>query len=321
MIYSVVSGQYCNIAADEAFKLFDSLVLPILCYSSEIWGYGYLEIIEKVHANFCKRVCCLHQHVCTFLAISDCGRTPISIVYMSGCVNYWTRHTQMQYHRYPKQCYTMVRNLDNVGRVTGASHIRQLLFHTRFGYAWIANGVGSIPVFLKQFKNQHRDCSIQNLQSKINESSKSAYYKHYKSILQVEQYLSTDLPVMYKRAMSDLRCSGHCLMIENGRHFNLDKEYRYCPVCLHNVIRIIEDEMHFLLVCPLYNTLRTELFPAQWQTNCVCQRSFYNIMSDKNKRNIVQLSKYLYAFELRKCTYSLTQYNHVCNCSIVLPTA
>jgi len=66
---------------------------------------------------------------------------------MSGCVNYWTRHTQMQYHRYPKQCYNMVRNLDNVGRVTGASHIRQLLFHTRFGYAWIANGVGSIPVF------------------------------------------------------------------------------------------------------------------------------------------------------------------------------
>jgi len=43
-------------APDEAFKLFDSLVLPILCYSSEIWGYDYSETIEKVHADFCKRV-------------------------------------------------------------------------------------------------------------------------------------------------------------------------------------------------------------------------------------------------------------------------
>ena len=67
----------------EAFKLFDIFVLPILCYSSEIWGYDHSESIEKVHADLCNRVCCLHQ---TFLAISECVRTPISIVYMSGCV-------------------------------------------------------------------------------------------------------------------------------------------------------------------------------------------------------------------------------------------
>ena len=101
----------------EAFKLFDIFVLPILCYSSEIWGYDYSESIEKVHADLCKRVCCLHQNVCNFLPISECVRTPISIVYMSGCVKYWAMLTQMQTHRYPKQCYNVLRNLDNVGRV------------------------------------------------------------------------------------------------------------------------------------------------------------------------------------------------------------
>ena len=103
---------------------------------------------------------------------------------------------------------------------------------------------------------------------------------------------------MYKRALSNFRCSGHCLMIEKGRHLNLDEDYRYCPVCLHNGIRIVEDEIHFLLVCPLYSNLRKELFATQWQTNFVCQRSFYNI--NKNKRNMGQLSKYIYkAIELR----------------------
>jgi len=58
-------------------------------------------------------------------------------------------------------------------------------------------------------------------------------------------------------------------MIEKGRHLNLDKDYRYCPVCLHNGIRTVGDEMHFLLVCPLYNNLPKELFKTQWQTLCV----------------------------------------------------
>ena len=101
----------------EAFKLFDILVLPILCYSVEIWGYDYSESIEKVHADLCNRVCCLHQNICNFLAFSECVRTPISIVYMSGCVKHWAMLTQMQTHRYPKQCYNMLSNLDNAGRV------------------------------------------------------------------------------------------------------------------------------------------------------------------------------------------------------------
>jgi len=134
---------------------------------------------------------------------------------------------------------------------------------------------------------------IQNLQSKINESSKFAYYKHCKSILQVEQYLSIDLPVMNKRDLFNFRCSGHCLMIEKGRHLNLDKDSRYCPVCLHNVIRIVEDEMHFLLVCPLYNTIRKELFPTQWQTGhfiILCQTKTNATLSNCQNTCIRRLS-------------------------------
>ena len=95
-------------------KLLDSLVLPILCYLSEIRGYDYSETIEQVRVDFCKRVCCLYQNICNFLPISECVRTPISIVYMFRCVKYWTRLTQMQNHRYPKQCYNMLRHLDNM---------------------------------------------------------------------------------------------------------------------------------------------------------------------------------------------------------------
>jgi hypothetical protein len=40
----------------DAFKLFDTIVRPILCYGAEIWGYQYSGIIEKVHTDLCRLI-------------------------------------------------------------------------------------------------------------------------------------------------------------------------------------------------------------------------------------------------------------------------
>ncbi|KAH3747723.1 hypothetical protein DPMN_182152 [Dreissena polymorpha] len=47
----------------QAFKPFDAMITPILCYSAEIWGFQYAECIERVHINYCKRLCGLNKHV------------------------------------------------------------------------------------------------------------------------------------------------------------------------------------------------------------------------------------------------------------------
>ena len=36
----------------DLFKLFDTMVKPILCYGSEIWGFKYAENIEKIQVKF-----------------------------------------------------------------------------------------------------------------------------------------------------------------------------------------------------------------------------------------------------------------------------
>ena len=41
------------------------------------------------------------------------------------------------------------------------------------------------------------------------------------------------------------RLSNHNLMIEKGRHRNVDESLRFCPFCPNTV----EDEIHFLLQC------------------------------------------------------------------------
>ena len=45
-----------DLPIDLQLKLFDTIVLPILTYSSEIYGYGSLEIIERVHTEFLRKI-------------------------------------------------------------------------------------------------------------------------------------------------------------------------------------------------------------------------------------------------------------------------
>ena len=59
---------------NDIFKLFDSMVTPILCYASEIWGYEYSGTVEKVQADFCKYFLGVNSSVNNSVALGECGR-------------------------------------------------------------------------------------------------------------------------------------------------------------------------------------------------------------------------------------------------------
>ena len=234
----------------EAFKLFDSIVKAILTYSSEIWGHQDCPVIERIHTQFCKRLCCLNQNVANYFAISECGRYPISVTYMYRCLKYWTKVISMPSNRYPKQCYVMLRRLDESGRTTWATHIKHLLFRFGFGFVWITNEVGDSVSFLKIFSQRLCDCAKQNTQELISSSPKAKSYKLFKSVLDPETYISLPLPYKITRALYNFRCSSHDLMIEKGRHVNIERNYRYCRYCLSRNVYVVENEVHFCYIVP-----------------------------------------------------------------------
>ena len=108
-------GQFCP---KYIFKLFDSIGKPILCYSSEFLGYEYFQKIEKVQTKFCKRYACLHHNIADYFVLSEYGRYPLAVTYMTQCVKYWVLLTHMPNYRYPKQCYNMLLSLASAGKKT-----------------------------------------------------------------------------------------------------------------------------------------------------------------------------------------------------------
>ena len=41
----------------DKVRLFDSMILPILCYGSELWGFHKAVDIERVHTKFLNNYC------------------------------------------------------------------------------------------------------------------------------------------------------------------------------------------------------------------------------------------------------------------------
>ena len=118
--------------------------------------------------------------------------------------------------RYPNKCYKMLRNLDESGRITWASKVKNLLFKNGFGYVWHVEDVGYQTLFMKTVKQRLIDCSKQNWSTVIAESGKTRHYRFIMPELQVANYINYDIPLKFRISLSKLTCSVHNLNVETG---------------------------------------------------------------------------------------------------------
>ena len=81
-------------------------------------------------------------------------------------------------------------------------------------------------------------------------------------------------------------------MIEKGRHLSIDRDLRFCPLCIKNNIYVVEDEFHFFFECNEYEMLRQTFLKQNWLRN----RSFnmfYIILNSKDEKDIFNIARYL----------------------------
>jgi hypothetical protein len=104
------------------------------------------------------------------------------------------------------------------------------------------------------------------------------------------------MPKYLRSILAQFRCGILPLRIETGRYHGEPVEERICSLCSENNV---EDEIHFLLHCPLYSEYRAKLF----------ENTGFNqmLMSDRDALCMLisnyprQVAKYLHSsFMLRK---------------------
>ena len=97
------------------------------------------------------------------------------------------------------------------------------------------------------------------------------------------------LAFKYKHIVSKYRLSAHSLSIETGRYHHNDRNDRTCS--LYNM-NILEDEYHFVLVCPFYSTIGDKYIKPYYY-NTPSTFKLTQLLSIDSSKHLIKLCKYL----------------------------
>ena len=283
----------CNgLPVDVQFDLFDKMIAPILMYSSEVWGFAVADRIERVQTGFCKYVLGVPSHTPNIAVLAETGRLPMYVQYYKRCIKYWMKLLNMPNTRYPKACYNMLYLLDQQGRKTWASSVRQLLCMYGFRGVWDMQGVENVSLFLREFTDRVKQKYITEWEYEVAQSSKLYLFRMLNSECDnMQSYLYSVNFKKYRSGLAKLRCSAHSLRIEKGRHLNELTADRVCELCLKNrSVYVLEDEYHFVMCCPSFSDLR-ESYLSEITQSYEC---FLNLLCDTDEDTVIRVASYIF---------------------------
>jgi hypothetical protein len=271
-----------DLPVDLMIKLFDHTVLPILTYGSEIFGYENLDILERVHNNFLRKITYARKSTPISFLYGELGRYPISITIKSRMISFWNRLLLGKEQKFSRQIYTYMTNLpDN-------------------NYKWI-NKIKEILISVNRydlFENQD-EITQRNTHKIIKEalinkfkqswhddlltSNKGQIYLSFKESIELEPYFK----LLTKKEYTNLfkfRTANHHLPVETGRYDGTPFIDRKCTLCENDQIG---SEQHYLLQCPYFRNERTQYL------NTPQELSLKSTLSSSSAPHLSKVSKFV----------------------------
>ena len=137
--------KFTFLSPRHKLDLFDKLILPILNYGSEVWGFSQANAIERVHLQFCKRLLGVKKMTQNDFIYGELGRTTCITKQYLLIIKYWFKILYCGSTKYIKLVYNMMLNdLErNPAIKNWASLLHNLLLSMGFNDVWLQQGVGN----------------------------------------------------------------------------------------------------------------------------------------------------------------------------------
>ena len=287
LLYSRINNL--NLPIDLQLKLFDHTVLPILTYACEIFSFENLDMLEKVHTSFLRKITKSKQSTPLYMLYAELGRYPLEHVIKTQTIGFWLRILLGKQSKISYLMYQVLHSqAGDSSRFKWISNVKQILCNAGRNDVWL-NQNNYIPDNIKFYVKQNlQDQFIQSWRTNLTMSSKGKNYNVYKDSIQLEPYILA-LPYKLYINMIRFRTGNHKLPIEIGRWNNVDIDDRKCNLCTSNSIG---DEFHYLLQCPYFKQDRLRLIPAcYWERPNILK--YRNLLCSNNETCLVNLSKFM----------------------------
>ncbi len=119
---------------------------------------------------------------------------------------------------------------------------------------------------------------MSNLKEQYEQNKKLCTYAQFKTVFKFERYLDEIDDFKRRQCLSKLRMSAHNLEIEAGKYGKnkIPRNERYCKYCISLGTKVLGDEIHFLMICPLFEKERHDLLNKIQEIYPTLNLSTYN---------------------------------------------
>ena len=275
--------------------LFENLVRPILLYGSDVWGVNVSidTTIDKLFYHYMRCVLNVKSTTSNVIVVGECGQMPPSIYCHINALSYLKILQDLPDTKIVKHVFNKLNRLHRCGVRTWVTKACELA--DKYGIDIDSSNQN----FKKHCKLVISDWYKRNWSRDVTDIHKHPILRTYSMIKQdfgLEKYLEAISDSRYRIATSKLRASSHTLEIERGRYTKpkTDVSKRLCPVCY-----TIEDEVHFLINCKLYEPERQRLFLMINEKKQNFQslndvEKFTFLLSNPDNQLLVWIGKFIY---------------------------
>jgi hypothetical protein len=153
-----------NLSIDMQLEIFDTMVVPILLYGAEVWGFENCNIIENFHMQFCKTILKVKKSTPHCMIYGQLGRMPLHILIKARMVGFWQR---IMCGKREKNSYTLYSILYQLSK-RGFYHsiwlleIKNTLYECGLNVMWDDQRIAKSDYISKNVKKCLSDKFIQN---------------------------------------------------------------------------------------------------------------------------------------------------------------
>ena len=138
MYYVLSKSKDNHLSIECKLKMFDSLVLPVLLYGCEIYGYEKTDLFNSVQINFFRHILPVKKSTPLFMLYGELGRMPIELTVHRRMVCYWARLLSGKELQFSTLLYKAMLNdyLTNGTDYKWITTIKDILEHLGMGDIW-----------------------------------------------------------------------------------------------------------------------------------------------------------------------------------------
>ncbi len=248
---SVINKVKAN--KDLGFKsyttLVDNCVVPILLYSSGVWGSKSYKVCEDVLLRACRFYGGIHRLAPIPGIKGDFGWWDVKSRWILESIRVYNRFIKMKDDRINKKVFQWDKY---ISKENWSSGLKAILVDLNLENYWQNSAI--IPLEIAKSKIKGR--MERDWEHHCSTKDKLRTYRTFKTEMSTAPHLNCNLPKCQRSLISQLRLGILPIAIETGRFTGIPEYERICQLCTQNEI---ENEAHFIFDCVLYAPYREEL--------------------------------------------------------------